>query len=124
VPLDDTPLDTDWDDFHLLWEDLARFARENPNHTFISADDPGVNYSPTRVGRIGWSAFLVAPPGEDEKAKCWTITLPNLKRTVRDEMEEVLFTSAPGRRLVLQRMQERQREPPSRPTRFEREPPL
>jgi hypothetical protein len=124
--LDYTPLVTDWDDFQLLWDDMARFLKENPKHTIIAADDPGVNHVPPRVGRIGWSAFLVVPRGEDEKARHWSITLQNFVRTLQGCVVEDLFKTASGRRQALQILRNRLdvREPPPIPNRFQREPPL
>lgn len=123
---DDKPLDTDWDDFQLLWDDMARFLKDNPKHTIISADDPGGNYIPPRLGRVGWSAFLVVPSGEDEKSKYWSITLQNFVRTIRGCVVEDLFKTASGRRQALQILRNRLdvHVPPSIPNRFQREPPL
>lgn len=77
--LDDSPLDSDWDDIHDLWNDVEAFIRAHPGHKVISADDPGCNHRPPRVPRMGWSAFREGH--RDEQAKYWTITLQNLKRS-------------------------------------------
>lgn len=63
--LDAMPLATDWEDLNALWADMMRFAKENPNHLFVCADDPGMNHSPPRVGRLGWTAFLEWTPCSD-----------------------------------------------------------
>jgi hypothetical protein len=81
--MDSTPIPTDWNDIHELWDDMKKFASEHPNHTFIPADDPGFHHDPVRVPRLGWSAFLKVELGGDEQAKEWTITLSNLKKTLR-----------------------------------------
>ena len=74
-------LDTDWDDIHKLWADMYRFAQKNPKHTFVCADDPGVNYETMRVPRMGWSAFLEGAVPEDHRV--WTIKLSTVAKTLR-----------------------------------------
>jgi hypothetical protein len=78
--LDATPLDTDWDDIHDLWDDMEKFGQTHPGHMFICADDPGCNHDPPRVGRLGWVAYRDNP---NEQVKMWTITVSNVKRTAR-----------------------------------------
>jgi hypothetical protein len=54
---------------------MENFAKDNPMHVFIPADDPGYDQKPLRVPRCGWSAFI--PGVENEQSKMWTITLEN-----------------------------------------------
>lgn len=90
---DATPFETDFDDIHVMLADIRAFMRDHPDHELIPADDPGVHYTPWRVPRLGWSAFLRRPPhlvgvvlrdqdGQleafDEEAKYWTIPLSKL----------------------------------------------
>ena len=109
--LDRTPLDTDWDDVHELWEDVRRFARDNPDHRVLAADDPGCNHDPPRVPRMGWTAFREGE--EDEAARSWTITLANLKNSAprlyaREEVLEFrrLLRTAAGRRTLAELVSE------------------
>jgi hypothetical protein len=93
--LDTSPLDTDFNSFRELWEDLRKFAKEHPDHKIIWADDPGFHHTPQRIPRIGVSAFLTN--SEDEQAKEWTIPVSNMKT---DEFPDVLrraFQTARGR---------------------------
>jgi len=107
LKLDDTPLPTDWERFDLLWADVENFALDHPGHTFLCADDPGVNHTPPRVGRLGWTAFLERPAGMDpeapwdEQAKQWTITMPNAKRAILEPWDGSL--SQPNKNLELER---------------------
>jgi hypothetical protein len=73
---DSSPLPTDFENMSELTADMENFAKDNPAHVFIPADDPGYNRKPPRVPRCGWSAFI--PDVEDEQPKMWTITLENL----------------------------------------------
>jgi hypothetical protein len=73
---DNSPLPTDFENISELTADMENFAKDNPTHVFISADDPGYNHNPPRVPRRGWSAFI--PNTEDERPKSWTITIQNL----------------------------------------------
>jgi hypothetical protein len=109
--LDSTPIPTDWEDIHELWGDMKKFASEHPNHTFISMDDPGFNYDPVRVPRLGWSARLKVGLGGDEQAKAWTITISNVKKTFRGR-EDLIPTPA-NRRTQLQELNKPQGEPSS-----------
>lgn len=75
--LDHTPLDTDFDDLAALFKDMEQFARDNRDHEFLCADDPGLGPVP-RVPRLGWVAFLPGKDNpEDEQSKEWTITVKN-----------------------------------------------
>lgn len=56
-------LDTDWDSFEELWEDVKEFIKTHPDHSIICADDPA-------HGRYGWVAFV---PGQGEDEREWTI---------------------------------------------------
>jgi hypothetical protein len=121
--LDATPVPSDWEDFGALWEDMRKFARENPDHTFICADDPGATYQPPRVARVGWAAFLEWAPckdcvGEtceacdgrgkvppfDERMKFWTITLGNLNRRELPDAIKKAFQTAAGRQAMLKEL--------------------
>ena len=102
---DATPLDTDFDDLHKLFEDMKAFAKDHPKHIFIPADDPGFNHTPPRIGRMGWSAFIPHPIGLrdrgeyfDEEAKYWTISLSKI--TASAYLLESI-QSAAGRRSLL-----------------------
>jgi dCMP deaminase len=121
MKLDATPLPTDWDNIFKLWEDVEQFALDHPGHTFICADDPGVNHSPPRVGRLGWSAFrerpadLAADAPWDEQAKQWTIHIGDMKATLykhpyvdaTSRAFEVGLTTAAGRQDMLANLQMR-----------------
>lgn len=122
MELDKTPLPTDWDNIRKLWEDVEQFALDHPGHTFICADDPGVNYSSPRVSRLGWTAFLVRPAdlGEhvpwDEQAKQWTIPIGDFKSTLYKHPTddnattrafEAGLTTAQGRKDMLANLQMR-----------------
>ena len=82
IEQDATPLPSDWYDIHNLWQDMKRFAQDNPRHIFHCADDPGLNHLPRRISRIGWVAYLeTAKISEsfriaDEQTHVWTITIP------------------------------------------------
>ncbi len=77
---DATPFETDFDDIHVMLADIRAFMRDHPDHELIPADDPGVHYTPWRVPRLDWSAFLRKTHrvnGIDqetglEEAKYWT----------------------------------------------------
>lgn len=103
--LDSTPIASDWPDFPGLWAAMQQFAKDHPNHTFLCADDPGVNYQPPRIARLGWTAFRANPPeGETEDAQAWTITVANLKKTYDSSPEpskQALQTAA-GRQAMLE----------------------
>lgn len=79
---DASPIETDWDDLFALFDDMKKFAAEHPNegYMFIPSDDPGIHYNPPRVARLGWSAFIDG--GDEEKAKHWTITLGNTRKSL------------------------------------------
>jgi hypothetical protein len=87
---DSSRLDTDWDDLNELFADIRKYVKEHPGVEVMSADDPGVGYTPPRIPRLGWSAFQIQPTehacenvrrlarGEpaiewDEQARYWTI---------------------------------------------------
>jgi len=78
--LDSSPIDTDCNDMHDLWDDMEKFAKDHPDpgYMFLCADDPGCNHDPWRVPRLGWVAYLEQP---DEQVKMWTITVRNLQNT-------------------------------------------
>jgi hypothetical protein len=87
--LDASPLDTDWEDIHDLWDDMEKFGREHPGHMFLCADDPGCNHDPPRIGRLGWVAYRDNP---DEQAKMWTITVRNFRRTFKRKPTNLDFS--------------------------------
>lgn len=70
------PLPTDWGNIHNLLQDMKAFAKTNPKHKFLCADDPGFGQNP-RVPRLGWVAFL--EDAEDEQQKMWTIPLEKVQ---------------------------------------------
>ena len=102
---------SDWDTLEELWADMKKFAQEHPNHVFLCADHPP---------RLGWMAFLEVPPGYNEQAKSWTITLDNVKKHGTGLLGDLALT-ARGRREQLSLLRP---PPPSyageRPSRFER----
>jgi hypothetical protein len=109
--LDATPLDSDWDDIHAMFKDIRNFMKEHPDHELISADDPGQHYTPWRIPRMGWQAFLrgpvPAPEGFDEQAKSWTLPLFRLKGIIDQEGDKTLvlaLKSAAGRQSLCQQL--------------------
>lgn len=82
---DATPLDSDWDDIRKLFADMKCFGKEHPDHVFIPADDPGINYTPPRVPRLGWVALSLESPLYD---KSWTILLSKIHKTLGHTPEE------------------------------------
>ena len=85
--LDDTPIDSDRSDLTSLFAEMLKFHQENPSHQFMCADDPGLNYVPQRVPRIGWVAYRTHPdPGSmqnfDEQMNTWSITLVNVRKSI------------------------------------------
>lgn len=72
---DTSRLPTDWTDYIALLDDMREFARENREHIFMCADDPGLHHNPPRIPRLGFTAYLPVPYGEDERSKTWTIPL-------------------------------------------------
>ncbi len=81
MPLDDTPIDTDWDNLQDLWDDMAQFAKDNPDHTFMCADDPGGGI---RVPRVGWIAYLIRQNDDidaDEQVQEWTIRITDVRNS-------------------------------------------
>jgi hypothetical protein len=103
LALDRTPLETDWESFDELWMDMKKFGASHPKHTFLCADDPGFHYSPSRIPRLGWTAFLEVAPnsGQDEEPKCWTITIENFKKHNTLGVEGI-FKTAVGRQKMLE----------------------
>ena len=92
--LDKTPIDSDWDDFSKMLNDIREFMSAHPDHELIPADDPGTSHA--RVARIGFAAFRTPttefahenivrmnrgenPIEWDEQQKYWSITLPNVR---------------------------------------------
>ncbi len=118
--LDHTRLDSDWNNIHELLADIQNFLSTHPDHELLPADDPGINYSPPRVARVGFSSFRVIPPevayenikksarGEvvpewDEQARFWTIPLPKLAETLDTEKNSGLtdmFKTQHGRQAL------------------------
>ena len=121
---DQTPIESDWDDIHDLLKDMRAFAQAHPEHEFIPADDPGANYNPPRVPRVGWVAFRRNKPEEaaesikrlargetvpdyDEQMKSWTISVFKLQAALtRDKpMDDALWEclkSSAGRKKLLE----------------------
>jgi hypothetical protein len=91
--LDATPLDTDGTDIYEVFKDIAKWAKEHPGWTFICADDPGVNYAPPRVPRMGWCASKQPenPYRDAEQIKVWTITLTNVRVSMAQGRPGVAF---------------------------------
>jgi hypothetical protein len=50
---DSSPLPTDFENMSELTADMENFAKDNPMHVFIPADDPGYNQKTLRVSRCG-----------------------------------------------------------------------
>ena len=59
-----------WQDLHLLWEDMRRYARAYPQATFLCADRPP---------EVGWVAFWNDELGREVSAD-WTISVWNTRR--------------------------------------------
>lgn len=87
---DSTPISTDWKDIHELWGDMKRFREGHPHHVFIPADDPGHQYTPARVPRLGWVAYLEVGLGGDEQAREWSITVSNALATYNGDLDPLL----------------------------------
>jgi hypothetical protein len=89
--LDATPIDTDFDDIYAVFNDMRKFAEEHAdeNYVFLNADDPGLNHTPPRVPRMGWTAYKagVDPYRDTSDSKAWTITLANLKTSMANARE-------------------------------------
>jgi hypothetical protein len=81
--LDSTPLDTDWDSLDAIFADMKKVAVEHPGSLVIAADDPGINYNPPRVGRLGWNLYDPSK-SEDDFIKRWTITLGVIRKLHRE----------------------------------------
>jgi hypothetical protein len=80
-----TPLDTDWDSFEELWEDVQEFMKTHPNHIILCADDP-------IHGRYGWIAYI--PGGvEDEQEMEWTIPI----LCIKDSATKTALTTSDGK---------------------------
>lgn len=78
-------LDTDWDSFQELWDDVTKFMAEHPTHEIIPADDPN-------KGRYGWVAFIGGIYVEDEQLKEWTIPASIIRKEAANITKD-LFTS-------------------------------
>jgi hypothetical protein len=112
---DATPLDTDWNSIGEMLADIRAFCKANPSHELLPADDPGTNYKPWRVARIGFCAFRNVTPefchenirrdgrGEkmldwDEQQKNWTITLGKVRSSQEDgDVPMTVLHTAQGR---------------------------
>lgn len=119
LDLDATPIDTDWDDLGKLWADMQAFAYANPEHKFIAADDPGIHYNPWRVARLGWCAFRedVSGTGRSEDMKTWTITIPNVRATLKpDSPIQDALKSQVGRQAMIDALRRKPSEPVKRCT--------
>lgn len=78
----DITLDTDWDSFQELWEDVKEFMKKHPDHIILCADDPVHS-------RYGWVAYI--PGGvEEEQEKEWTIPLS----CIQDSATKQLLTTS------------------------------
>ncbi len=100
---DTMPIDSDFENIFVLLEDLKVFATAHRSHTFLCADDPGIFHDPPRVARMGWTAFIDG--SEDEQARMWTITLPNVSRSLAGDRGSILrktLKSPQGRHRTLQ----------------------
>jgi len=106
-----------WTDFRLLWQDMERYARSNPEARFLCADNPRVD-----PPRFGWVAFHDDKP-DREVSEMWEIELPVFKQTARSiwspEIQQAHLTAS-GRQAHLQAMIKRMRNLPLSPTRWER----
>lgn len=95
-------LDSDWDDIDKLWADMKTFSETHPDHTIMSADDPGMNHIPPRAPRMGWVAFVKDAAEED--AKHWTIPITALKKTLRMGPNAEALKTATGRQALVDRL--------------------
>lgn len=73
--MDTSRKDTDWDNIYDLFEDMKKYARDNPDCTFLCADDQAGQ-------RFGWVAYE-SQVDDSEKIHQWTIPLTTLKTTYR-----------------------------------------
>jgi hypothetical protein len=118
---DATAIPTDWLDIQPLFRDMEQWIREHPQATLLCADDPGTQdtldpgSSLGRIPRFGWVGYYT----EDgvEHTRQWTITLADMKRTIRQaspEFERRLQT-AQGRQEMLRQMMDYARPTPLEP---------
>lgn len=105
--IDRRPIPTDWRDYDALLDDMRTFARENPKHLFICADDTGVNRDPPRVPRMGFTAYLDG--ADNGQSKTWTITLMNLRHCIEGPMSDAMGMTGDERRVMLDKIVEEAR---------------
>jgi hypothetical protein len=89
---DATPIDTDCDDLQTMIADIRQHRTDGDIIT--NADDPGTDYDPVRVPRIG---FVGQPSG-----KTWTITIWKLRDQLQvDGLAGWVFRTREGRQRLL-----------------------
>lgn len=70
----------DWDNIHKMFADIMRFARDNPSHRFVWADD-------RNAMTLGVVAFIEDP--RDEQAQEWRIPMYAVKNTQHNAPTEI-----------------------------------
>jgi hypothetical protein len=75
-------MDTDYDSFKQLWEDITVFVNEHQDHEIICADYPGGGFV---TPRLGWQALNI----NGEKIKEWTLAVDHIK-DAPDKIKESL----------------------------------
>ena len=90
---------TDCKNFLSLWRDMKKFAKEHPDHEFLSANNP-------EFRRMGWVAFRNNP---DEQTKMWTIKIEHMLDSSNRYLPEKAITclkTVHGRQEILKYLRE------------------